>query len=1282
MVFSQMPLTLTGSGHTVWTELLDQVGASFALARPDFVFACPYNGQIMVVDAKSYEAIKISHLTQVSIYSILLEELICSLNLRSPQNHLHVASKGGIWLPGMSEPYYLPSTITQPNLKDEPLIEEGPILVDLEAVKEAVHTFLRDDLVRICSAPESSLGWQLASSCQTCDHVQHCRTIQTAPNGIPEVLLGHVPYLDHDVAANLASHVPTLPLIQVQNYPVRDIEDFLLNINESSTVPVTLQNSARRALLLNSQQNNRNIREILEDELSAPQLRPDTFIEDLGFEAQEHVIIDAIARPDILPIQPLSITCYFASTNTTIQFSADPNSVLAQSSQVNKVLSEHFVELLYDRIHSMHEGAIRLAVLSWSERSLEIFTTFLINFACSSDGLPSLREQATLLAWTLGDRQRLVDLPYTVDLFGFSPVPNISYYRILARAELDIMFNNLPQEFCDWYLEGIGQEPNLRLRAPRNGLVLNKEGVAKAVFLYNAQEFFRLNFLSVEDSNVDELLDDARERYFQHINDAKQNRVFVVEAFVKKYVMIPKPGFFSFQDCLDAFGVHVAVQEDNVVQQRWITHQSVDTELLHRVQALWQLTSAIGLLTQTVEGWIVRKITPFLRFPRLLSITSQSLIRACTIEQQRVLKGVQRYQSLRSAEPREVLVSEGRLPRLIATGENARVQHKGARRETWDCQFRIDPTLSDLEIDATPTIKSWILVPDTRDSWRNLLAYDDLRTMDSLDPPISGGTASIIAVQGGLVHLRTAGYFNAKDSERVPRPGQAFFLVKRYTNFTCSKVLKGLMGLSVNNPADVLTLIANPVAWNTESGLPVRLDEGILSSLQPSQRRAALRCANNRLQVIWGPPGSGKTFSSAYTILSLLNSAPQGCNRIAVVMANTNSAIINCLEKIHEATGNLVARGLFHPPLLEDIVIRQITAADASSYVKALPPGNINQRFLDSVGERGMIILGATPWQLEKVAVLRNRTFVLLVDEASQIHEAHALLGLRVLDPENGHLVVVGDHKQLPPIEELSNSKPRSFLDACIHSNIDHGLMHGIASKLTENLRMNAPMGEVLHGIYGEDYRVVPAHRRLGFRLRQHEENPPLHRYLRDPTIGLYFVEAVADPLASASDLLNAEALFAVEIAQSYRQYFSGRAGESWTSTLLIVTPHHNQRRTVRRQLIEAFGTKEASQICVDTVEKAQGQTFDFVLVLFGVPSREAIARESTFIFDERRLNVAISRARFRTIVFAGSTLSSPPVEALLDQQARQGWAALRRLRAFADSKGTRQVFRGLDVFV
>src|SRR5690606_4621261 len=78
---------------------------------------------------------------------------------------------------------------------------------------------------------------------------------------------------------------------------------------------------------------------------------------------------------------------------------------------------------------------------------------------------------------------------------------------------------------------------------------------------------------------------------------------------------------------------------------------------------------------------------------------------------------------------------------------------------------------------------------------------------------------------------------------------------------------------------------------------------------------------------------------------------------------------------------------------------------------------------------------------------------------------------------------------------------------------------------------------------------------------------------------------------------------------------------------ILVVTPYNMQVELLKRTLPD--GAR------VGTVDKFQGQEAPVVLVSMATSSGEDLPRNIEFLYSRNRLNVAISRAKCLTVIFA-----------------------------------------------
>jgi superfamily I DNA and/or RNA helicase len=99
-------------------------------------------------------------------------------------------------------------------------------------------------------------------------------------------------------------------------------------------------------------------------------------------------------------------------------------------------------------------------------------------------------------------------------------------------------------------------------------------------------------------------------------------------------------------------------------------------------------------------------------------------------------------------------------------------------------------------------------------------------------------------------------------------------------------------------------------------------------------------------------------------------------------------------------------------------------------------------------------------------------------------------------------------------------------------------------------------------------------------------------------------------------------------------------------NNILVVAPYNAQVRLLKQKL--------SKSIKIGTVDKFQGMEAEVVIVSMTTSSEEEMPRDMAFLFDRRRLNVAISRAKILVIIVASEKLldvhcKTPEQMALVD---------------------------------
>jgi len=258
--------------------------------------------------------------------------------------------------------------------------------------------------------------------------------------------------------------------------------------------------------------------------------------------------------------------------------------------------------------------------------------------------------------------------------------------------------------------------------------------------------------------------------------------------------------------------------------------------------------------------------------------------------------------------------------------------------------------------------------------------------------------------------------------------------------------------------------------------------------------------------------------------------------------------------------------------------------------------------------------------------VLERRRFpTLFIDEAAQAFEAACWAAVLKAD----RVIFAGDHKQLPPTIKCREAE-RAGLGRTLMEKVTDFFPECV-QLLTVQYRMHEDiMAFSSRWFYGGSLKAAPdiAHRTV---------LPLEYPLVWMDTSALGFEEE--ENLYTRSRLNTAEARLLVHSLCRYvRRVGTDRLLEAHTD-FGIISPYKSQVHLLRR-LIKASGLLKPLRpfISVDTVDGFQGQERDVIFISMVRGNDEG---RIGFLSDLRRMNVAITRARMKLVVFGdANTLS------------------------------------------
>jgi superfamily I DNA and/or RNA helicase len=266
----------------------------------------------------------------------------------------------------------------------------------------------------------------------------------------------------------------------------------------------------------------------------------------------------------------------------------------------------------------------------------------------------------------------------------------------------------------------------------------------------------------------------------------------------------------------------------------------------------------------------------------------------------------------------------------------------------------------------------------------------------------------------------------------------------------------------------------------------------------------------------------------------------------------------------------------------------------------------------------------------------------LVLDEASQMSLPEALMAALPLKAD-ARLIVVGDHRQMPPIvkHDWEGENRRTFRQYQVYESLFDTLraQNLPVIRFAESFRLHAAMAEFLRQeVYRHD--GIAYHSKKRDRLPAHPVGDDLAAAVLHPEYPLVVVthdEAESQMRNAYEQALIEPVLRALADATKY--------GLDAVDGLGIVVPHRAQRAALQQSFPELCimdaTTGMPARSAIDTVERFQGGERTVILVSATESDRAYLLASAGFLLDPRRLTVALSRAKQKMILVASRSIFS-----------------------------------------
>ena len=371
---------------------------------------------------------------------------------------------------------------------------------------------------------------------------------------------------------------------------------------------------------------------------------------------------------------------------------------------------------------------------------------------------------------------------------------------------------------------------------------------------------------------------------------------------------------------------------------------------------------------------------------------------------------------------------------------------------------------------------------------------------------------------------------------------------------------------------------------------------------------AAVCALDSSYVAVQGPPGSGKTFLGSHVIASLVAAGW----RVGVV-AQSHAVVENMLAAV-------VERGLFPAERVAKLAgTSQRPDFPWAEWSRA----TVQQRCAGDANGEGFVF-GGTAWNFSNASLFEQASLdLLVVDEAGQFSLANTLAVAR----SARNLLLLGDPQQLPQVSSAPHPYP---VDISTLS-----WLSGDAPTVDERFGYFLPVSWRMHP------QLCAPVSRLSYGGRLASAPAAALRHLEGREPGLQVV------LVSHRRCTVRSEVEAAEVVRLAQEFVGARwdAGDGVVRALtgddIVVVAAYNAQVDTIVQHLERAGLRDAQGhgVRVGTVDKFQGQQAPVTVVSLAASNAGASGRGAEFLLSPNRLNVAISRGQWCSVLVCSSMI-------------------------------------------
>ncbi|MGO2004062.1 TM0106 family RecB-like putative nuclease [Arthrobacter rhombi] len=352
---------------------------------------------------------------------------------------------------------------------------------------------------------------------------------------------------------------------------------------------------------------------------------------------------------------------------------------------------------------------------------------------------------------------------------------------------------------------------------------------------------------------------------------------------------------------------------------------------------------------------------------------------------------------------------------------------------------------------------------------------------------------------------------------------------------------------------------------------------------------------------VQGPPGTGKTHVGSHVIAALM----------------ARGWKIGVVGQSHAVVENMLGAAIGKAGVDPDRVGKKPKDPRTAS------PWSVtdDKKFASLLDSEGGALIGGTAWTMTGRQVPAGSLDLLVIDEAGQYSLANTLAVARAAD----RLLLLGDPRQLPQVTQGTHPEP-----------VDDSALGWLSEGA-------ATLPERLGYFLSDSWRMHPALcakvSRLSYAGRLASAPAAALRHLdgAEPGVGTVLVDHRGNATSSAEEAAEITAQVGRHLRLRWDDGGYGPVRELGPQDILVVAAYNAQVNLIRTHL-DAAGYDD---VRVGTVDRFQGQEAPVVLVSMAVSAAEEAPRGMDFLLNRNRMNVAVSRAQWRTVIVRSPELTN-----------------------------------------